>query len=41
MVLKNLMGLWALGSESGLPGFRMGITLADFQAKGKYPNLRI
>jgi len=36
-VLKSLMGLWAPGSESGLPGFKMGITLVDFQAKGKYP----
>jgi hypothetical protein len=31
-VLKILMGLWEPGSESGLPGFRMGKTLADFQA---------
>lgn len=35
------MGLWELGSESGLPGFRMGITFADFRAEGKYPNLRL
>jgi len=35
------MGLWLPVSESGLPGFRKGITLADFQAQGKYPNLRI
>jgi hypothetical protein len=35
------MALWELGSESGLPGFRMGITLADILLEGKYPNLRI
>jgi hypothetical protein len=40
-VLKRLMDLWELGSESSLPGFRMGITLADFQPQGKYQNLRI
>ena len=40
-ILKRLMGLWEPGSESGLPGFRMWITSADFQAEGKYPNLRI
>ena len=33
-LLKRLMGLWEPGSESGLPGFRMG-------AEGNYPNLRI
>jgi hypothetical protein len=35
------MGLFELGSESGWPGFRMRIILGDFQAEGKYPNLRI
>ena len=32
MVFKRLIGLWEPGSESGLPGSRLGITLADFQA---------
>jgi hypothetical protein len=40
-MLKTLMGLWEPGSESGWPGFRMGKMLVDFQAEGKYPNLRI
>jgi hypothetical protein len=31
-VLGRLLGQWELRSESGLPGFRMGITMADFQA---------
>jgi len=34
MLLKRLTVLWEPGSESGLPGFRMG-------AEGKYPNIRI
>jgi hypothetical protein len=28
-------------SSGGFAGFGMGLTLADFQAVGKYPNIRI
>ena len=28
-------------SDGGFPGFGIGLTTADFQAVGKYPNIRI
>ena len=31
-MLRRLIGLWEPGSESGLPGFLIGISLAVFQA---------
>jgi hypothetical protein len=36
-----MMSLWEQGSDGDLPGFGMGMTLADFQAVGKYPNIRM
>jgi hypothetical protein len=35
------MGLWEQGSDGGFPGFGKGITLSDFQAVAKYPNIKI
>ena len=40
-VLKRINGLWEQGSDDGLPGYRMGIMLADSQEEEKYPNPRI
>jgi hypothetical protein len=35
------MVLWEQGSDGCFPGFEMGMTLADFQAVGKYPNIKM
>ena len=39
-VLRRLIGLKELGSVWGMLGLGMGITFADFQIVGKWPNPR-